>query len=122
MNVPIFAAKRQDRRVAAAASKHQVQVHEKSVFYRQLDSELRSAFVRWHFLSEKLSHLDEKTKGKSKEYSAAVLASYQNEVGNFAEVVRSHMLHLDILLESLRLRVERHKTWAEIDWFKGADS
>jgi len=114
VSVPLFTDKRQDRRLAAsqrrAESAKLIRVEQMRELRKMLDRE----YARWSRLSEREALYQSRLVGEAKASARASLSAYQSGVTEFSTLMRARITELDVLLESLRIRVDKAQTTARI--------
>lgn len=116
VDVPLFGQRRQDRQLAASRSARRAAVEHHSELARRLSGELAAAHARHASLTERIDYYDTTIAARSEARAEAALAAYQSGDGDFNDLVRSRVAHLDIQLERLNLAVDRAKARTHIDW------
>ena len=120
VSLPLFTENRQDRGLAAARARLHAALAAQDELRRELLGELRHAHAGWGDLSRSVQLYEEVITSQAQANAAAALAAYRSETGDFADVMRSHINHLEVRLELLRLRVERHRQRAQLAFLSGA--
>ena len=69
-------------------------------------------YARWQELSRRLSLYEERILVQANDHAQASLLAYQNDRGDFADVMRGYIDELNVRLEHLRLQIERAQTYA----------
>ncbi|MDH5711606.1 MAG: TolC family protein [Gammaproteobacteria bacterium] len=118
-DVPLFAEKRQDKRVAAS--------EEKMLAVKlQRDDQLRKLKQTYEINRVKLAKLEQRRNKyqtdliKSAESnSKAALKAYQSGVGEFNNLMRAHITELDVRLSDLRVRVDYALAMAQLLYVTG---
>jgi outer membrane protein TolC len=82
---------------------------------RQLDED----WVRFERLNQTASAYETGVLDRARETAAAVLAAYENEQADFAELVRSELALLDIELTLIRTRVDALQAQSRILFLTG---
>ena len=65
-------------------------------------------------LSRRLSLYEERILGQANDHAQATLLAYQNDRGDFADVMRGYIDDLNTRIEYVRLKVERAKSYAAL--------
>lgn len=114
-NVPIWGREREVRRMSAASAQKESTTLNRSLLLRDLRYELVVAHSRWETLSNRKELYEQNMIRQSDDHAQATLAAYRNKLVGMTDVVRSYIEQIDTQVAYLRLRVDRLKTWAQID-------
>ncbi len=114
--MPVFGQRRQDRQLAASRSAKRAAIESHAELARRLSGELAAAHARYASLDERIAYYDATIAARSEARAEAALAAYQNGAGDFNDLVRSRVAHLDIQLERLALAVDRARARTHIAW------
>ncbi|MCY4144721.1 MAG: TolC family protein [Gammaproteobacteria bacterium] len=114
-NVPIWGREREVRRMSAASAQKESTALNRSLLLRELRYELVVAHSRWETLSNRKELYEQNMIRQSDDHAQATLAAYRNKLVGMTDVVRSYIEQIDTQIAHLRLRVDRLKTWAQID-------
>lgn len=117
LDMPLFTAKRQDKEVKAAIARTGAAKTEKQLMLRNLRSGLETGQARLQRLDERRDLYQQRLLRQTVEQTEAALAAYTNDMGDFAEVVRSRIAELNAKIDFLTLRVDRLKTIAQLNYF-----
>lgn len=121
MDVPLFTAKRQDKRLLAAKKSRQASRLSKDTILLDLRKRLQVSRADWEQLENRVSLYQSVVLERAKETSEATLSSYQSGVSDFPELVRSRLAELDAELKLLRLKSDRLKAQAQLLFLEGED-
>lgn len=121
LEVPLFTGDRQDRDIAAAVRDRVAEEARWRDELRSMRRELGAALARWEQLGKRLALYDRDVIPQAGDQVEAALLAYQNDTGDFADVMRGHITLLDAHLERLRLKTERFITWARLDYLGDID-
>lgn len=116
IELPLFTANRQDRRVAsrlAAKAKHEQQ-HENH--RRMLLAELETAHANWQTLALRGERFDRDVLPQAAHRVEAVLAGYRGGRADLASVVEARRAELELRLQRLGLEVEFARARAQLDY------
>lgn len=119
LDVPLFTGNRQDRDVAAAVSEQAAVEADWRDELREMRRDLASGYARWEQLNERIDLYEGSVIPQAEAQTEAALLAYQNDTGDFADVMRGHITLLDAHLEELRLKTGRARTWARLDYLGG---
>jgi outer membrane protein TolC len=114
VDLPFFASNRQDRRLAAALGERRAAQSVKAETRLRLSSEMDAEYARWTDLTRRLSLYETRILEQSNGRAQAALRAYQSDAGDFADVMRAWIDHLDMRIEYLRLQVERAQSYAVV--------
>ena len=107
VELPLFTAKRQDKRLAAAKHEKQAALLDLSAKFLDLKRQLDRAYANWLRYGERIQFFERVVVNRASDTAAGALESYENQTGDFAELIRARLAQLDIELKLLRLRVDR---------------
>lgn len=119
LSVPLFTGNRQDKDLSAARHNHDASVNDRSVLQRDLMRQLEAAFARWQQLQYRIGLYDKTIIGQSRIQAQATLQAYQNDTGDFADVMRATISDLNTRLDFIRLQTDRAKIYAQLDYLAG---
>ncbi len=122
LDLPLFTGKRQDRNLAAAKRNRNTFEMKRQAQLLELDRMLNGAHANQVRLAQRIALYEESVLVHANETSEATLTAYQNDVSDFAELVRSRLAELDAELTLLRLRTDRAKVFAQIDFLTGENN
>jgi len=121
LDVPVFTAKRQDRRLAASQQQAEAAIQTREQRLREMQQLLKADYARWLRLGEQEALYREHLLRESMENAEAALLSYQSGISEFNTLMRARITELDIRLQALRIRVDRAKTQAALLFLQGED-
>lgn len=81
---------------------------------RDIDARLGSEYARWRDLSRRLDVYESRILNQARDRAEAALLAYQNDRGDFADVMRAAIDNLNTRIEYVRLQTERAKAWAAL--------
>lgn len=111
VGLPMFRRQSVDSALTAALGERSAAQSDRERLLRSLRSELASAYMRWTDLNRRVSLYETKILAQSRDHADAALIAYQNDKGDFADVMRGYVDDLDVRTELLRLKVERAKSY-----------
>ncbi len=114
VDLPFFGENRQDRKLAAALSARRAAVAARNALQAELASDLDAEYARWNDLSRRLSLYETRILQQSDGQAQAALLAYQSDAGDFSDVMRGYIDHLNTRLEHIRLQVERAQSYAAL--------
>ncbi len=122
LDLPVFTAKRQDKRFAQSiANLHESRYAQESD-YRKMTSEAGEHYAMWQKLLQQEEHFNKRLIPEAKQYAEATLPAYQNIQSDFATVVQAFIAQLDTELKELRIRIDRNKARATLLYLEGGGS
>ncbi len=119
MDLPIFTAKRQDKRLAAAKAQESAARLDRDLLLKELNRRLDRAAADWERLNERARLYREVVTVRAGDTTEAALNSYRSAVVDFAELIRARLAELDAEITALKLEVERARTQAELLFLEG---
>lgn len=121
MDLPLFAERRQDRRLAAAHLEREAAVAEHTEVLRRLRAQRREIAVRIERTRSRRQLYDDEIAPRTERQARAALDAYRADQGDFAEVMRAHVAILDVELERLELAVDLRRLQAALAYLMGED-
>jgi len=116
MDLPFFTAKRQDKRVSAAADRVAVEEAARLLTIRKLRSMQRDAFERVNQLEQQINLYRESLLTQMESLADAAQVAYASDQADFSEVMRARIAQLNARIEVVRLETERQKTFARLEY------
>ena len=111
VGLPMFQRQSVDSTLTAALGERSAARSDRERLLRSLQSELAGAYMRWADLDRRVSLYETKILEQSRDHANAALLAYQNDKGDFADVMRGYVDELDVRTQVLRLKVERAKSY-----------
>lgn len=115
--LPIFAANRQDRDIAAARSELDAQQAMREDLHRRLSAELSSMYREWQSLGTRIDRYQATVLPPLAARVEATLAEYRGGTGTFAAVLDSRQALLDAELALLELHLQRLRAELKLHYF-----
>ena len=112
VDLPFFSRKSVDSTLSAALQDRSAALADRERLLRSLESSLAAEYARWQELSRRLSLYEERILIQARDHAQASLLAYQNDRGNFADVMRGYIDDLNTRIEYVRLNVEREQAYA----------
>ena len=112
VDLPFFRKKSVDSTLSAALLDRSAAVADKERLLRSLESRLAAEHARWQELSRRLALYEERILVQARDHAQASLLAYQNDRGDFADVMRGYIDDLNTRIDYLRLGVEREQAYA----------
>lgn len=119
LDIPLFTANRQDRKVAAKQQEVNAARFIKDDKLRVLKQFYEKNQHSWQRLSERKRLYEKSLLHSAKNNSKAALNAYQSGVSEFNTLMRAQITELDVRLEDLRIRVDRAIAQAKILYVLG---
>lgn len=115
-DLPLFTENRQDKSVAAAASRHESVRYEKETLVRELIARLETNWAKLSRLEERQALYEQRLLPQMREQAEAALSAYNNDDGDFAEAVRARIDETNASVELIAITAQRLKVVAEINY------
>ena len=116
-DLPLFTGKRQDQEVKAAAANVASIKTSKWLLLRKLYAGFEAADTQLLRLNERQHLYKTRLLPQMHEQSEASLNAYTNDVGDFAEVMRSRIAELNAHIDHLSINVDKQKATAKLNYF-----
>jgi len=116
-DVPLFTANRQDREVQAAQATAAAIRTERALALRSMRASFEAAQSRLKRLNQRKILYEERLLREIHDQAEASLTAYNNNVGDFAEVVRARIAELNANIDFLNINIDRLLTIAELNYF-----
>ena len=120
VDLPLFTANRQDRRLAASVQEASAVELNRDDRMRELQQQLNSDHANWQRLGERASLYQSRLLHEAAANAQASLNAYQSGVTEFTTLMRARIADLEVRLNELRIRVDRAKAQANLLYFAGA--
>ena len=112
VDLPFFRKKSVDSTLSAAMQERSAARADKQRMQRSLESRLAAEYARWQELSRRLALYEERILVQANDHAQASLLAYQNDRGDFADVMRGYIDDLNTRIDYVRLNVEREQAYA----------
>jgi outer membrane protein TolC len=112
VDLPFFSRRSVDSTLSAALQDRSAAQADKERMLRSLESRLATEYSRWQELSRRLALYEERILVQASDHAQAALLAYQNDRGNFADVMRGYIDDLNTRIDYVRLNVEREQAYA----------
>jgi outer membrane protein TolC len=119
MDLPLFAGKRQDRRVAASIEETAGLRYQRDDVYRMLQRELEADYARWRRYHEREQGYADNILPAARNNAESALSAYRNNVTDFTTLTRAQTSALDSSLQALRTQVDRLLVQARLLYLAG---
>ncbi len=121
-DIPIFTGKKQDRNVSAARRERSSAEMGRKARLLELDRQLAGAYADQARLEQRITLYEKSVLLRAGETTQATLTAYQNDLSDFAELVRARLAELDTELTLLRLHVDRAQVMAKLNYLAGENN
>ena len=121
VELPLFTAKRQDRRLAASIQQAEAVQLTRDERLRELRQMLDSGYANWQRLGERAALYESQLLRTSAANAQASLQAYQSGITEFSTLMRARITDLDIQLDLLRIRVDRARAQTSLLYLAGED-
>ena len=112
VDLPFFSSKSVDSTLSAALQDRSAALADRERLLRSLESRLAAEYARWQELSRRLTLYEDRILLQARDHAQASLLAYQNDRGNFADVMRGYIDDLNTRIDYVRLNVEREQAYA----------
>ena len=112
VDLPFFSKESVDSTLSAALQDRTAALAEKERLLRSLESRLGAEYARWEELSRRLDLYENRILVQANDHAQAALLAYQNDRGDFADVMRGYIDDLNTRIDYVRLNVEREQAYA----------
>ena len=120
VELPLFTANRQDRRLAASVQEASAVELNRDDRLRELQQMLHSDYANWQRLGERADLYESRLLHEAAANAQASLRAYQSGVTEFTTLMRARIADLEVRLNELRIRVDRAKAQASLLYLAGA--
>ena len=119
LDVPLFTANRQDKKVSASEKKISAARYLKDDQLRKLKQQYEKNHHLWQRLNEREQLYKNSLLTAARNNTQAALKAYQSGVTEFNTLMRAEITELDVRLEDLRVRVDRAVAQANLLYIIG---
>jgi len=114
IDLPVFSAKRQDKKLLSKEYKYQSLKDERVELLRNLMSTLQQEYSNRNQIIKRNQLYQTLLLPQAKQQAEAALLAYQSDRGDFADVMRAHIDNLNALLDNMRITIDLLKTKSNI--------
>ena len=118
-SVPLFTAKRQDRKLSAAKREKNAARLGKDARLMDMSAEVNMTYANWQRLAERITLYQKSVGMRAEQTAIASLDAYSRDVSDFAEMVRARLANLDIDIKLLKLVTDKHMAEARLLFLDG---
>ena len=122
LELPLFADKRQDRRLAASKQQAIAASYARDDQRRELLHRLESGYAAWTGLGKRLAAYEKEIVPQAAQNAELALKAYQNNSVDFTSVMRAQLTGQEVQLQALRVRIDHAKAQADLLYFAGEAS
>ena len=112
IDLPFFRRDTIDGTLSSALEERSAARFARQQLLRELDRELDVQHAHWQELTRREDLYETRILRQAGDHADASLLAYQNDVSDFADVMRAYIDELDTRLAHLRVRVDRARTYA----------
>lgn len=112
VDLPFFRKRSVDSSLSAALSERSAAKSDRERAQRKLHGQLVSEYANWSDLNRRLALYDEQILAQTDTNAEVALHAYQNDRGDFADVMRARIDDLNARIDRVRLQVEQAKSFA----------
>jgi outer membrane protein TolC len=116
-DVPLYTSQKQDKEVSASVYNSESIKTDKRLALRQLISQLSATYTLHKQLQERLSLYKTQILPQTIEQSETVLNAFNNNDGNFNEVLQAQITQLNAQLSLLDIQVEQHIVHSQLTYY-----
>ncbi len=117
VDLPLFTARRQDKKRQASEYKYQALKSQRLALLRQLVANLKQEMANEEQLKKRQALYRKLLLPQARQQAQAALLAYQSDRGDFADVMRAYIDDLNTRLDQQRIEVDRLKADAKILYF-----
>ena len=114
VDLPLFTAKRQDQNLSAAQARAEANRTDKALLLRKMMANLKTQFNRLQGIDERLTLYNSRLLREARKQVSVNLNAYQNDKGDFREVIQAQIDALNVDIDAFNLRIDRQKTSVNI--------
>lgn len=118
-DIPLFTKDRQDRRVSAAQKSRSAARMDRAAKLLEMKKILDRTYTNWVHLGDRVKLFERVVINRATANADAALDGYQNQVADFAELIRSRLAALDTELKLRRLRVDQAQAHSQLLFLTG---
>jgi len=121
VDLPLFTAKRQDRRLAASVQEASAVELTRDDRLRELQQMLDTDYADWQRLGERAALYESRLLHEATANAQASLKSYQSGISEFTTLMRARITDLEVHLDDLRIRVDRASAQSSLLYLAGEE-
>jgi outer membrane protein TolC len=114
LDLPLFTARRQDKRLSASRQQTEAAVQAREQKLRDLQRTLAADYARWQRLEQQHLLYHDHLLREAADNAEAAVSAYQNGLSEFSTLMRARSTELDVRLQDIRIRVDRARTQARL--------
>lgn len=117
IDLPLFSAKRQDKKLLSKEYEYQSLKDKKLELIRNMVSVLQQEYSNKNQLEKRKSLYQSLVLPQARQQAEAALLAYQSDRGDFSNVMRAYIDNLDVELDDMRITINLLKTKSNILYF-----
>lgn len=117
VELPIFADKRQDKRLAASKLEHMASQYARSDRLLELKRQVEKEHANWIRMGQRLELYETRATVDAAQNSESTLKAYQNDQTDFTTLMRARLTELNTQLDMLKIRVNQAKSQASLLYY-----
>ena len=121
LDLPVFTAKRQDKKLASSLADLNAAEDAKFTNIRKLKSDLDQYWTTWQKLTQQEKLYRQRLLPEANYYAKATLTAYQNDLSDYPAVARAYVIELNTQLDALKIMVDRSKARVALLYIEGND-
>ena len=114
VDLPVFKRNRQDKKLSAAVSQRRSASDSHKELVRLLSSQVDTEYARWESLNRRIDLYKDLLLVQTNQQTELAMQAYQNNTGDFAEVMRAYIANLNTQIDFERLQIERAQSYAQL--------
>ena len=114
VDLPVFKRNRQDKKLSAAVSQRRSASDSHKELVRQLSSQVDTEYARWESLNRRIDLYKDLLLVQTNQQTELAMQAYQNNTGDFAEVMRAYIANLNTQIDFERIQIERAQSYAQL--------
>ncbi len=122
LDVPIFTAKRQDKRLSAAKQNRQAARLSLQAKELEMVKNIRASHAVWQKSADRIVLYETVVLQRAMSASDASENAYASGTADFAEIIRTHLSELDARLKLEAIRLERALAQTQLNYYAGGRS
>lgn len=121
VELPLFTANRQDRRLGAKLSRKEQHEQQHENHRRMLVAELESAYASWQALTQRTARFEQEVLPQAARRVEAALAGYRAGRADLASAIEARRGRLELELQHLALQVELARARTQLEYLAAYD-
>ncbi len=117
MDLPIFTAMRQDKKLLASTYAYEAKKEQRLEVLKQMTSEIKQEFINAQRLQQRLDLYHRLLIPQAKQQTESSLLAYQSDHGIFTDVMRAYIDSLNVFLDERRITVDLLKSKSSLMYY-----